>query len=114
MRVVGLLVSSAFRSRISSALLTLLFPRATLRAAANLPFYQEFKKKMATHLNGEHIPIFRVSRGSGGRDGKATKLTDKNKTNKQLKQKHSPYMFGSLTPSIFTHCISYFPAAMIK
>lgn len=34
--------------------------------------------------------------------------------NWKTKQKHSLHMFGVLIKSMFTHCISYFPDAMIN
>lgn len=36
------------------------------------------------------------------------------KTNKTENQKHSLYMFGLLIKSMFAHCISYFPDAIIN
>lgn len=103
------LPSSSFMNRSSTFIPTLLFLCTMQRAASNLLFYQEIFKNKTRYLNGDHISIFRANETVGRGIMSWEKLQ-----NWKTKQKHSLHMFGVLIKSMFTHCISYFPDAMIN
>lgn len=107
------LPSSSFTNRTSTFIPTLLFLCTMQREASNLLFYPKIFKNKTGYLNGDHISIFRAEETVGRVMVTWEKL--QNWKTKQIKnQKHSLHMFGLLIKYVFTHCISYFPDAIIN